>query len=138
MTKYINEIAKYARRQNARFNVHPSNYFGVLDIRKFPIIIGDTGQNLDFTLEVSPDFSSQDLDDLPEKFSTLLLNRNKEIHPAKWKIELGSSSKEYFYSCCVSVQHSELSEKTFYESVKLLYLEGEFYSETALNYSKTG
>lgn len=127
MTAVIKAIEKYARNQQVEFEPHPSYYFGTLQVGRHSIVIGDTGDTVEFTAQVFPDFSSPSLEQLPSNFSSLLLRRNQDIYPAHWAIEYGSDSKEYFYCCKAVISHSKLSEQTFSSIGKVLFTECGFY-----------
>lgn len=127
MTAVIKTVEKFARNQQVKFTPHPSYYFGTLEMGRYSIVVGDTGDIVEFTAQVFPDFSSPSLEELPSNFSSFLLRRNQDNYPVHWAIEYGSNSKEYFYCCKAVIPHSEFSEESFSSIAKALFMECNFY-----------
>ena len=135
MTAIIKKIEKFARNQEVEFAPHPSYQFGTLALGSYTIIVGDTGNAIEFTAEVPPDFKSHSLEKLPNELSSILLRRNQVAHFVRWAIEFGSDSKEYFYCCRTVLPYNELSEQAFGAIAKSLYLECQFYEKSINSYS---
>ena len=135
MTEIIRKIEKLARKQGVTFKPHSSYYFGTLDLGDYIVTIGDKGDVVEFTAEVSPDFSSRSLAGLPSTLSSLLLRRNQDALFVRWAIEFGSDSREYFYCCRIALPHSEITEEAFRAIEDSLYMECKFYDEVVSTYS---
>lgn len=127
MTKIIKKVEMFARDQEVVFTPHPSGYFGTLVLNNYIVVIGDKGDAIEFTAEVSPDFSSTSLADLPSELSSTLLLRNQDAHFVRWAIERGSDTKEYFYCCRTVLPYSAITEEAFAVIARSLYTECKFY-----------